>query len=82
MMSSYTQEVIPSYSLDESSFEFDFETHRNLFLDMVDTHFILKLQLLKGTLFDALMRENAENKSKTEDDSDEEPEPILTKKNL
>ena len=30
IMSSYTQEVFPSTSLDESSIEFEFETDRNL----------------------------------------------------
>ena len=31
IISSYTQEVFPSTSLDESSFEFDLETDRNFF---------------------------------------------------
>ena len=39
-LSSYTQEVFPSNSLDESSIEFEFETDRNLYLDMRDTHLI------------------------------------------
>ena len=47
IMSSYTQEVFPSTSLDESSIEFEFETDRNLYLDMRDTHLSLKLQLFK-----------------------------------
>ena len=46
-MSSYTQEVFPSTSLDESSIEFEFETDRNLYFDMRDTHLNLKLQLFK-----------------------------------
>ena len=50
-MSSYTQEVFPSTSLDESSIEFEFETDRNFYLDMRDTHLSLKLQLIKGRLF-------------------------------
>ena len=37
IMSSYTQEVFPSTSLDESSIEFEFETDRNFYLDMRDT---------------------------------------------
>ena len=37
IISSYIQEVFPSTSLDESSFEFQFETDRNLLLDMRDT---------------------------------------------
>ena len=32
--SSYTQEEFPSTSLDESSIEFEFETDRNLYLDI------------------------------------------------
>ena len=35
---SYTQEVFPSNSLDESSIAFEFETDCNLYLDMRDTH--------------------------------------------
>ena len=34
IISSYPQEVFPSTSLDESSIEFEFETDRNLYLDM------------------------------------------------
>ena len=33
--SSYTQEVFPRTSLDESSIEFEFETDRNLYLECV-----------------------------------------------
>ena len=74
IMSSYTQEVFPSTSLDESSIEFEFETDRNLYLDMRDTHLSLKLQLFKGRLFDAFKKEKAEHKAKSEEDSDEEPQ--------
>ena len=65
-LSSYTQEVFPS--------NFEFETDRNLYLDMRDTHLILKLRLFKGRLFDAFKKEKAEHKAKSEEDSDEEPE--------
>ena len=77
-MSSYTQEVFPSTSLDESSLEFEFETDRNLYLDMRDTHLSLKLQLFKGRLFDAFKKEKAEHKAKSEEDSEEEPQTYLT----
>ena len=53
VLSSYRQEVFPSTSLDEISFEFEFETDCNLYLDMRDTRLSLKLQLFKGRLFDA-----------------------------
>ena len=69
-MSSYTQEVFPRTSLDENRNEFEFETDRNLYLDMVDTHLSLKLQLFKGRLFDAFKRGKVERKAKYEDNSD------------
>ena len=77
-MSSYTQEVFPRTSLDETSIEFEFETDRNLYLDMGGTHLSLKLQLFKRRLFDAFKREKAERKAKCEDDSHEELDPYLT----
>ena len=77
-ISFYIQEVFPSTSLDESSIEFEFETDRNLYLDMRDTHLILKLQLFNGRLFEAFKKEKTEHKSKSEDDSDEEPQTYPT----
>ena len=78
IISSYVQKVFPSTSLDESSFEFEFETDNNFYLDMRDTHLSLKLQLFKGRLFEAFKKEKAEHKAKTEEDSDEEPQTYLT----
>ena len=43
IISSYTKEVVSGTSLDESSIEFEFETNRNLYLNMRDTHISLKL---------------------------------------
>ena len=54
--SSYTQEVFPSFSLDESSNVFEFETDHNLYLDMRDTNLSLYLQLFKGRLLDAFKK--------------------------
>ena len=65
IISSYTQEVFRSTSLDESSIDFEFETDRNLYMDMRDTHFCLKLQLFIGRLFDAFIKEKAEHKAKS-----------------
>ena len=56
IMSSYTQKVFPTTSMDESSIEFEFETDRNLYLDMRDTHLRLKLQLFKRRLFDVFQK--------------------------
>ena len=53
ILSSYTQEVFPSISLDEISIDFKLETDRNLYLDMRDTHSSIKFQLFKGRLFEA-----------------------------
>ena len=77
IMSSYTQEVFPSTSLDGSSIEFEFETDRNFYLDMRDNHLRLKLQIFKGRLFDAFKKEIGEHKAKSEEDSDEEPQTYL-----
>ena len=53
---SYTQEVFPSNSLDESSIEYEFETDRILYLNMRDTNLSVKLHLFKGRLFDAFKK--------------------------
>ena len=78
IISSYTQEIFPSTSLDESKIEFELEMDRNLHLDIGDTHLSLKLQLFKGRLFDAFKKEKSEHKAKLElFDSDEEPQIYL-----
>ena len=74
IISSYTQENFRSISLDVRSIEFVFEIDRNLYLDMRDTHLSLKLQLFKGRLFDAFIKEKAELKAKLEIESDQEPQ--------
>ena len=56
IMSSYTQKLFPSTSLDESIIEFEFETDRNLYLEMCNTHLSLKLRLFKRRMFDALKK--------------------------
>ena len=78
VISSYTQELLTSTSLDESSIEFELEIDRNRCLNMRDTHLSLKLQLFRGKLFDAFKKEKAEYKAKLENDSDEEPQTYLT----
>ena len=74
------QEVFPSTSLDESSIEFEFETDRNLYLDMCDIHLSLKLEInySKENCLNILKKEKAELKAKSEEDSDEEPQTYLT----
>ena len=77
IISSYAQEVFPSTSLDGSSIEFENETDRSLYLDLLDTHLSLKLQLSKRRLFEAFKKEKAEHKANSEEDSDEEPQTYL-----
>ena len=72
-ISSYTQEVFPSTSSDESSFEFEFETDRDLYLDLRDTNLSLK-----GMLFDAFKKGKTEHQAKSEEDSDTKPQTYLT----
>ena len=74
IISFYTQEVFPSTSLDESSFEFEFETDQKIYLYMRETDRSLKLQLFKWRLFDAFKKEKAEHKAKSEEDTDVEPQ--------
>ena len=64
-MSSYIQEEFPNTSLDESGIEFEFETDRNLYLDVRENHLSVKLQSSKGRLFDAF-KKKAEHKAKLE----------------
>ena len=52
IISSHIQEVYPTTSLDESSIEFEYETDRNVFIDMRDTHLLIKLKAHKNRFFD------------------------------
>ena len=52
----YTQEFTTSL---EPSFQFGFGTDRSLHLDMPDTYYSLKLQLLKARLIDAFKKNSA-----------------------
>ena len=45
VLSSNEQEIYPTTSLDEKCIEFNFQTHRNYFVDLRETYLALKLQL-------------------------------------
>ena len=64
---SHIQEVFPSTYLDESRIEFKFQTDRNIYLDMRDTHLSLKLQLFKGRLIEVFKKEEAEHKANSDE---------------
>ena len=52
MLSSHTQEIYPTTSLGESSFEFEFQTDRNVYVDLRQPYIALKIKLVKGRGFD------------------------------
>ena len=56
------KKVFRSTSVGESSSYFEFETDRNIYLDMGDEHLSLKLQLVEERTFDAFKRKKAELK--------------------
>ena len=47
VLSSHEQEIYPTTSLDEISIEFEFQTDRNLYVDLRQTYLALKVELLK-----------------------------------
>ena len=56
------QKVYPSTSLDESSFESDFETDRSICLEMRVVHLQIKVRLQKERLFDDFLKETSMEK--------------------
>ena len=61
IIGSNVQEVFPSTSLDEGSLEFEYETDRNIFVDLRDTHLLLKLKLQKSAI-PGTVEDNVETK--------------------
>ena len=52
VLSSHEQEIYPTTSLDENSIEFEFQTDRNVNVDLRLTYRALKIKLVKGRGFD------------------------------
>ena len=52
VMPSHDQKIYPTTSPDESSIEFDFQTDRNVYVDLRQTYLDLKIKLVKGRGFD------------------------------
>ena len=52
VLSSHEQEISTT-SLDENSIEFEFQTDRNVYVDLRQTYFALKIKLVKGRGFDS-----------------------------
>ena len=51
-LSSHEQEFYPTSSLEENSLEFEFQTDRNIYVDLRQTYLALKIKLVKGRGFD------------------------------
>ena len=52
VLSSHEQEDYPTTSLDENSIGFDFQTDRNVYVDLRRTYLALKIEPVKGRGFD------------------------------
>ena len=52
VLSSHEQEIYPITSLYENSIDFEFQTDRNLYVDLRQTYLALKIKLDKGRGFD------------------------------
>ena len=52
VLSSHEQEIYPTTSLDEYSIEFEFQTDRNVYVDLQQSYLALKLKRVKGRGFD------------------------------
>ena len=53
VLSCHEQKIYPTTSLDENSIEFEFQTDRNVYVDLRQTYLALKIKLVKGRGFDA-----------------------------
>ena len=52
VLSSHEHEIYPTTFLDENSIEFEFQTDRNVYVDLQQTYLALKIKLVKGRGFD------------------------------
>ena len=84
VLSSHEEEIYPTTSLDENCIEFEFQTDRNYYIDVRQTHLILKLKLVKGRGYETyntkeVKKEHKEGaKAEEEETSEEQPIPLVT----
>ena len=67
VLSSHEQEICPTTSLDENSIEFEFETDRNVYVDLRQRYLALQIKLVKGRGFDTY--KTTENKKEHKEDT-------------
>ena len=67
VLSSHEQKTYPTTSLDENSIEFEFQTDRNVYVDLRQTYIALKIKLVKGRGCDSY--KTTEKKKKHKEDA-------------
>ena len=67
VLSSHEREIYPTTSLDQNSIEFEFQTDRNVYVDLRQTDLALKIKLLKRRGFDTY--KTTEKKKEHKDDA-------------
>ena len=48
ILSSHEEEIYPTSSIDENCIEFDFQTDRNYYVDLIQSYLASKLKFVKG----------------------------------
>ena len=64
VLSSHEQEIYPTTSREKSSIEFEFQTDRNVYVDLRQTKVALKIKLVEGSGFDTYKTTENENELK------------------
>ena len=64
VLSSLEQEIDPTTSLDEKSIELEFQTDRNVYVDLRQTYLALKIKQVKGRGFDTYKATEKKKKHK------------------
>ena len=64
VLSSHEQEIYPTTSLDENSIQFEFQTDRNVYVDLRQTYLAPKIKLVKGRGFDTYKTTEKKNEHK------------------
>ena len=67
VLSLHEQEIYPTTSLDENCIEFEFQTHRNYYVDLRQSFLALRLKFVKGRGYDTF--ESKEKKKEHKDES-------------
>ena len=64
VLSSHEQEIYPTTTFDENCIEFEFQTDRNVYVNLRRTYLALKIKLAKGWGFDTYKTTKREQSTK------------------